>query len=153
MAQPKGLDRARHALGLILVQRLGLALADGTIAAPTRAEVAQQKERRRPKVPALADIRAVRFFAHGMQIQATHQVLKVFVILPHGSFDLQPGWTLWARRGGSLHQGNLSHILPILSQIPLRTRRQYAPEHRQALRAPAAVIRANKHLYLGYRKE
>jgi hypothetical protein len=60
-----------HCLGdaarLVEVDRLGAALGHGAESAAARAQVAEHHEGRGFVVPALADVGAVRAFAHGVQ--------------------------------------------------------------------------------------
>src|SRR5690606_23627619 len=60
------------------------------VLARTRAHVAENQERRRPGLPALADVRTARLLTYRVQVQATHQALQPGIVLPARRADLQP---------------------------------------------------------------
>ena len=63
---------------------------DVAVAARPRAGVAEDHERRRAVVPALADVRAVGFLADGVQAERPHQPLEAVVVLRPRRAHLQP---------------------------------------------------------------
>jgi hypothetical protein len=63
---------------------------DGAIPTIPRADVPENHERRRAMLPALADVRAVRLLAHGMQPHVAHELLQAQVVRPAGGPDLEP---------------------------------------------------------------
>src|SRR3989449_6781435 len=83
-------DGASHALGLLAVLPRRSPVRDRTVAAVPRAHVAQDHEGGGRVLPALADIRTVRFLAHGMQVGVAHEPLEPEVIRPAGRAHLQP---------------------------------------------------------------
>ena len=65
----------------------GRPLGTAQKSAAPRAQVAQHHEGGRLVVPALADVRALRALAHGVQVQRARQPLQVVVVLAHrGAF-------------------------------------------------------------------
>ena len=49
-------------------------------------------------LPAFADVRAMRFLAHGMQVELPHHVLEAHVVVATGGLHLQPlRLPLWQR--------------------------------------------------------
>ena len=75
---------------LVSVGRLGRAVRDVAVAARPRAGVAENHERRRAVVPALADVRAVGFLADRVQAERAHQPLEAVIVLRARRADLQP---------------------------------------------------------------
>ena len=65
--------RARSSVG-------GRPCATAQYAARARADVAEDHERRRPVMPALADVRAARVLADGVQLQLAHDALEPQVV-------------------------------------------------------------------------
>ena len=78
----------RHAARLVEVNGLRPAFGHRAEPAAARAQVTQHHERRSLVVPALANIRAVRAFAHGVERERARQTLEVVVVLAHGSAGL-----------------------------------------------------------------
>src|ERR1700686_2801159 len=56
------------------------AVGDCAVGAVAGADVAEDHERGCAMFPALADVGAVRFLAHGMQVELTHQVLEPHIV-------------------------------------------------------------------------
>ena len=65
------------AVRFILVQGLGPPGLDGAKAAASGAYIAQNHEGRRAPAPALADIGTMGALAHGVEVEAAHQVLEL----------------------------------------------------------------------------
>src|SRR3954470_17127896 len=63
---------------------------DVAVAAGARARVAENHERGGAVVPALADVRTIGLFAHGVQAEAAHDPLQAEVVFRPGRADLQP---------------------------------------------------------------
>ena len=100
------MNGARHLDRLVLVGRLRRAVRDVAVAARARAGVAEDHERRGAVVPALADVRAVRFLADGVETEVAHQALEAEVVLGAGRADLQPvGLGLPRQLVGALSRG------------------------------------------------
>src|SRR5262249_14104614 len=53
-------------------------------------DVAQDHERGRAVLPALADVRTVRFLADRMEVEVAHQLLQLQIPRAAGRFDLEP---------------------------------------------------------------
>jgi hypothetical protein len=64
---------------------------DRAVGAVSGADVAEDHEGRGAVLPALADIRAVRFFADRMEVQIAHQVLQADVVLSTRRLHFEPG--------------------------------------------------------------
>ncbi len=69
MVQAELGDGVRHAARLIEIDGLGLALGHSAEAAAARAQIAEHHEGCGLLVPALADVRAVRALADGVEVQ------------------------------------------------------------------------------------
>ena len=78
----------------------GPAVRHRAVRAGARADVAENHERRGAVVPALADVRALRLFAHRVQLQLAHQALEPQVARRAGRAHLQPLGLRAARRRG-----------------------------------------------------
>src|SRR5207244_2237994 len=63
-----------------------------TKAAPARADIAQQHERRCAMVPTFADIGALRRFTNRVQSKPAGQLFQLVKIFSGGSFGPEPGW-------------------------------------------------------------
>src|SRR5260370_700595 len=83
-------DRAADALGLLAVLPCGPAVRDRAIPAPARAHVAQDHEGRGRVFPALADVRATRLLADGVEVPLAHALLEAHVVRPAGRTHLEP---------------------------------------------------------------
>src|SRR5215211_4222670 len=68
----------------------GLACEDGAEAAGAGADVAQDHEGRGAVVPALADVRAARLLADGVEVEAAHGLSYIAVALSHGRPGFKP---------------------------------------------------------------
>jgi len=90
VAEFEGVDGARHLDRLLLVRRARRAVRDVAVAAGPGAGAAQDHERRRPVVPALADVGAVCLFADGVEAESLHQPLEPVVVLRPWGAHLQP---------------------------------------------------------------
>jgi hypothetical protein len=88
--QPHPIDRFRDAAWFIDVERRRPPVRDGAVRTGARADVTQDHEGRCAVMPALADVRAMRVLAHGVELQVLHDPLEPEVVLrPRGS-DFQP---------------------------------------------------------------
>ena len=76
--------------GSAVSSSFGRAVRHGAVGAGARADVAEDHERRRAVVPALADVGAARVLAHGVQLQVLHDPLEPEVVVRPGRADLQP---------------------------------------------------------------
>src|SRR5690606_10953194 len=65
----------------------GLDLAEATAAG---AVLAADQERGLAHLPALVDVRAAGLLAHGVELQAAHELLEVAEVVPERRLDLQP---------------------------------------------------------------
>jgi cytochrome c oxidase assembly protein subunit 15 len=84
-------DRAPDVLGLARVVRAArVAGGHRAEAAAARAGVAEQHDRRGPLRPALADVRAARLFADGVEIEPAEGALDVVVRRAAGGAHLEP---------------------------------------------------------------
>ena len=83
-------DRGSHPGGLIQIDDPGASRLHGAEPARARAGVPEDHERRRPRAPTLGHVRAVRFFANGVERLRTHELAQVLVLGTHGQPDLQP---------------------------------------------------------------
>ena len=90
VAQAHGADRVGDALGLAFVDRVGLGGHHVAEAAASGALRAQDQERGLPVFPALVDVGAHRFFAHGVELAPAHDVSELPVVGPGLEPDLQP---------------------------------------------------------------
>jgi hypothetical protein len=79
-----------HALGLLTVLPGGLAMSHRAVPAVPRTDIAEDHERRRRILPALADVRAMRFLAHRVQVPLPHQTLQSDVVRASGRAHLEP---------------------------------------------------------------
>ena len=86
----EGADRAGDALGLRAIRRGGPSVRDRAVRAGARADVAENHEGRRAVIPALADVRALRFLADRVQLEAAHQPLQPQIARRSRRADLQP---------------------------------------------------------------
>ena len=84
------LDRVGHPLGLLRVHRSWASVRHRAVGAGACADVAQDHEGRGPVIPALADVRASRFLAHGVQVEVAHDRLESQVARRPGRPDFQP---------------------------------------------------------------
>jgi len=81
----------------------GASMRHGTVRARPRAHLAENHERRRAVVPALADVGALGFLAHGVELQLPHEVPQPCVVRRPGRAHLQP---FGFGRPGSRHERN-----------------------------------------------
>src|ERR1700674_4218388 len=65
-------------------------VGDGAVGAVSGADVTEDHKGRGAVLPTLADVRAVRFLAYGMQVELTHQVLEPHVVGASGCSHLEP---------------------------------------------------------------
>src|SRR5258708_2072065 len=75
-------DGAAEAPGLLAAPPGGPAVRDRAIPAPARAHVAQDHEGRGRVFPALADVRATRLLADGVEVPLAHALLEAHVVRP-----------------------------------------------------------------------
>jgi hypothetical protein len=88
--QRHGVHRVREFAGLVRVQGQRRAVIDVAVRAGPRTRIAHDHECGRAMMPALADIRAVRFFTDGVQAQVSHQAFDPNVVLGPRRPHLQP---------------------------------------------------------------
>jgi len=75
-------------------------VGDCAIGAIAGADIAQDHECGGAMLPAFADVGAVRFLAHGMQVELTHQVLEPHIVGAAWRLHLEPrGFSLGERLG------------------------------------------------------
>src|SRR5215217_5011546 len=79
-----------HAPRFVEVELRRLAGEDGAEAAGAGADVAQDHEGRGAVVPALADVRAARLLADGVEVEAAHGLSYIAVALSHGRPGFKP---------------------------------------------------------------
>ena len=97
VVEAEGVDGMGDALGFRGIDRPRPAVRDGAVRAGARADVAEDHERRRPVVPALADVGTARFLAHRVQVEIAHQPLEAQVARRPRRTDLQPCRLRFAR--------------------------------------------------------
>jgi len=107
--------RAPHPLRLLAVLPDGLAVRDRTVAAVPRAHVPQDHEGRRRILPALADVRAVRLLADGVQLEAPDEPQQPVVHRPLGRTGPDPGGTGQRRCGDALVHSSTSSSSSVAS--------------------------------------
>ena len=90
MLQSKRGDGFGDATRLIPIDRLGTAFGHGAESAAASADIAQQHEGRGLVIPALADVRALRRFADGVQPKPARQLFQVMEVFANRSFRPQP---------------------------------------------------------------
>src|SRR6202043_3594263 len=89
---------------------------DGAIRAGARADLAENHERGGAVMPALADVRALRFLAHRVQLQLAHEALEACVIRRPRRAHLQP---LGFRRPGCRHErAQVAHLADYIGRRP-----------------------------------
>ena len=106
-------DRIGDARGFGGVIGVRAPMAHRAVAARARADVAKDHERRGAMRPALADVRAARFFADRVEIEVAHQALQPEIRRRPGRFHLEP-FGLWGARcywGEGDDPGHVSAIL------------------------------------------
>jgi hypothetical protein len=79
-----------HTPRLVEIQRQGGALPHRAETAPARADVAEDHERRRAVMPALTDVRAVRFLTDSVQVELAHELLEPEVVWAARRAHLEP---------------------------------------------------------------
>ena len=87
----------------------GAPRSNGAVVASPRADVAQNHESCGTSTPALSDIGAMCFLAHGVQLLAAHEILELHIPWASGHLHLQP-----IRQAGT----QLKDILRLTHQIP-----------------------------------
>ena len=88
--EPELGDGAADALRLLAVLPRRLAVGDRAVAAVPRAHVAQDHEGGGGVLPALADVRAVRLLAHGVQVEVAHEPAQADVVGAARRAHLEP---------------------------------------------------------------
>ncbi len=105
-------DGPGHVLRLAAVDGAArVAGGDGAEAAAARADVAEEHDGRRPLGPALADVRAARLLAHGVEIEGAEGGLEPVVPLAARGAHLEPGGLGGEARGGGRRRGHGSLTL------------------------------------------
>jgi hypothetical protein len=113
-------DGFSDASGLREIQLVRLAVRDRAVCAGTRADIAEDHERRRAVMPAFADVGAARVFADRVQLQVLHDPLQPNVVRRAGGADLQPFRFRLARTDelqGSF-DGHCFYCTGVNSQLP-----------------------------------
>ena len=82
-------------------------MRDGAVGAVPRADVAEDHEGRGAVLPALADVRAVRFLADRVEVELAHQLLEPEVLRPAGSANLEPARLSLGQRFDAVAAGDL----------------------------------------------
>src|SRR5262245_19326060 len=103
------------------VDRRWPAMRHRAVRAGARADVAEDHEGRGAVVPALADVRALRFFADRVEIQLAHQALEPQVARRAGGAHLQPvrfGSSRWRRRSGR-QRNDTGHLSVLYRPVAL----------------------------------
>ena len=126
MAQAQLGDRRRHPGGLGDVVLRRPPVSDGAVGAVPRADVAEDNESRGANVPALAEVRAVRFLAHGMEVELAHQPLEPRVSLAAGGFHLQPRRLPLGKRRSAVAAHDLVEHLAHVAGSAVRGARRHA---------------------------
>src|SRR4051812_19696244 len=98
VAEPHPRDRPRDAGRLERVVPRRLAGLDVAEAAPARARVAEDHERRRPAVPAVADVRAGRLLADGVEVLVADEPVELAVARAARRAGLEPRGLAVAQR-------------------------------------------------------
>ena len=84
-------DGARHVVGLVRIRRVGFAVRDVAIATGAGADIAEDhKGGGAVLAPALPDVRAACFFAHGVQAQSFDERVDLVERLVVADLDAQP---------------------------------------------------------------
>ncbi len=83
-------NRVSHARRLADVVGRRPPVGHGAVGAVSRADVAEDHERRRAVLPALADVWAMRFLADRVEVEVAHQLLELEISWPAGCADLEP---------------------------------------------------------------
>jgi len=65
-------------------------MGDSAVSAVSGADIAQDHEGRGAMLPTLADVRAMRFLAHRVQVEVTHQLLEPYVVGATGCSHFEP---------------------------------------------------------------
>ena len=104
-------DGLRDARRLLDVVRRRAPVRDGAVGAVARADVAEDHERGRAVLPALADVRAVRFLADGVEVELLHHLLEAQVVRPAGRLDLQPRRLPLGKRVAAVSPHDLVELL------------------------------------------
>src|SRR5262249_60322953 len=80
VGQAERLNRASDSRGLVRVGRGGPAVRHGAVRARARADLAENHERGRPVVPALADVRTLPFLAHRVEAKIAQEAFEARVV-------------------------------------------------------------------------
>jgi hypothetical protein len=91
-------DCARQPQRLEQVETVGAAGSDGAEAAGARADVTEDHECRGARVEALADVRAARLLANGVELLLAHDALDLQVAAPSRKAHLQRNWSTYGHR-------------------------------------------------------
>jgi hypothetical protein len=89
-AEPHLANRVGDLGRFVLVHRVGLPRPHVAEAATPRARVPEDQERRLPLLPALGDVRAHRFLAHGVERARAHDGFELSVVRPALQPNLEP---------------------------------------------------------------
>jgi hypothetical protein len=89
--QPHRRRRFRNTLRLRGIELRRPPVGDGAVGAVPGADIAENHEGRGAVLPALADVRAMRFLAHRVEVQVAHELLEAQVVRASGRLHLEPG--------------------------------------------------------------
>ena len=113
--EAEGFDRLSDADAFVGVGGCRASVRDGAVGARARADVAENHERGGAVVPAFADVGAVRFLAHGVEIELAHQALEPRVVRRAGRADFQPLGFRRPRTARRHERNEMTHLLLIIS--------------------------------------
>ena len=115
----EGRDGVRNPRRLRRIDGVRASMANRAVAARTRADIAEDHERRRPVRPAFADIGAARLLADRMKVQVAHQALEPEIGRRARRFHFEP---LGFRRTGRdwSERDYPGHVATILMDNSLR---------------------------------
>jgi hypothetical protein len=100
--QPHRRRRLRDALRLRGIELRRPAMGHGAVGAVPSTDVAQDHEGRGAVLPALADVRAVRFLADRVEVEVAHELLEAQVVRASGRLHLEPGGLPLRKRLGPM---------------------------------------------------
>src|SRR5262249_25639349 len=93
--QTHALDSHRDPLRLEDIEPVRKTGFNGTVSAGPGADPAEDHEGRGAIAPAFADVRAMRLFADGVEVEPAHQPLELDEVLASADADLEPIGTLY----------------------------------------------------------
>jgi len=90
VGQTERLDGAADPRGFVWLGGRGPAVRHRAIGARARADLTENHERGRAVMPALADVGAVRFLAHGVEAEIAHEAFEARVVRRSRRTHLEP---------------------------------------------------------------